>query len=334
MSDIPPFLRSLLTRRSMLAVTLAAPLSAAGSAKAQVKYPNGPVRVILPFAAGGVADITARLVAERLGEKLGQRFVIENMPGAGGVAAARAVLQAPADGQTLALFSNGTAISVPLFKQLRFDPVNEFVPISTLGTFDFLFVTAADAPYKTLGDLLKFAKANSGLANIGTVTAGSTQNLSAELFKASAKVDMSIVPFKATPEILLAVTKHDIYMAIDSYASMQGLIEAGKIRALASSGAMRGETTPDLPTVAESGVPGFDVTSWNAIFAQKGTPQPIIDQLNSAIRDVLREQELRVAFLKLGITPIASSPAELAMRLKSDIEKWGAVIKSAGIEQQ
>jgi tripartite-type tricarboxylate transporter receptor subunit TctC len=330
MSDIQPMVH----RRQLLALALAVPFSAITQAQAQVKYPNGPVRIILPFAPGGVADITARLVAERLGEKLGQRCLIENMPGAGGVAAARAVVQAPADGQTLALFSNGTAISVPLFKQLRFDPVNEFVPVSTLGTFDFLFVTAADAPYKTLGDLLKFARANSGLANIGTVTAGSTQNLSAELFKASAKVDMSIVPFKATPEILQAVAKHDIYIAIDSYASMQGLIEAGKIRPLASSGPVRGETTPDLPTVAEAGVPGFDVTSWNAIFAPKGTPQPIIDQLNSAIKDVLREAELRAAFLKLGITPAASSPQDLAARLKSDIDKWGAVIKAAGIEQQ
>lgn len=330
MSDI----QSPLNRRHLLALALALPVGAISSAKAQVKYPAGPVRIILPFAAGGVADITARLVADRLSEKMGQRFVIENMPGAGGVAAARAVLQAPADGQTLALFSNGTAISVPLFKQLRFDPVNEFVPVSTLGTFDFLFVTAADAPYKTLDDLLKFARANSGLANIGTVIAGSTQNLSAELFKASAKVDMSIVPFKATPDILLAVAKHDIYIAIDSFAAMQSLIESGKIRALASSGAKRGETTPNLPTVAESGVPGFDVTSWNAIFAPKGTPQPIVGQLNNAIRDVLNEQEVRTAFLKLGITPIASSPEELAGRLKSDIEKWGAVIKSAGIEQQ
>ncbi len=322
-----------LTRRAAAGLIAAAPFGFSGFAHAQA-YPTAPVKLILPFAAGGVADVTARLVAEKLGNKLGQRFIIENTPGAGGVAAARAVLQAPADGQTLALFSNGTAISVPLFKQLRFDPVNEFVPISTLGAFDFLFATGADSEFKTFADVLAFARAKPGVLNIGTVTAGSSQNLTAELLKSSAKIDFRIVPFRATPEILLAVMNKDVHIVIDSFAAMQSLIADNKIRALATSGPARGESTPTMPTAAESGVPGFDVTSWNAIFARKDTPKPILDLLNKSIGEVLQEPDLKAAFLKLGIVPTASTPEALSARLTGDIAKWGAVIKAAGIEQQ
>ena len=158
-------------------------------------YPNRPVRLILPFGAGGVADVTARLVTEKLGEKLGQRFVIENMAGAGGINAARAVLSAPADGYTLALLSNGTAISVSLFKSLGFNPVTDFVPVSSMGYFDFIFVTQAGSPYPTLAEFIKAAKAKPGAVNIGTINVGSTQNLSAQLFKSTAGVDVAIVPF-------------------------------------------------------------------------------------------------------------------------------------------
>jgi tripartite-type tricarboxylate transporter receptor subunit TctC len=322
-----------LTRRAAAGLIAAAPFGLSGLAQAQT-WPTAPVKLILPFAAGGVADVTARLVAEKLGAKLGQRFVIENTPGAGGVAAARAVLQAAPDGQTLALFSNGTAISVPLFKNLRFDPVNEFVPVSTLGAFDFLFATAGDGEFKTFADVLKFAREKPGVLNVGTVTAGSSQNLTAELLKSSAKIDFRIVPFRATPEILLAVMNKDVHIVIDSFAAMQSLIAENKLRALASSGPARGETTPNLPTVAESGVPGFDVTSWNAIFAPKGVPAPVLATLNKAIGEVLQDADLRAAFLKLGITPTASTPEALSARLTGDIAKWGAVIKAANIEQQ
>ena len=322
------------TRRSALGLIAAAPVAAPAVVRAQAKYPSGPVKLVLPFAAGGVADITARLVAEKLSDKMGQRFIVENMPGAGGVSAARAVLQAPPDGQTLALFSNGTAISVPLFKKLPFDPVNEFRPISTLGAFDFLFATSPEQPFKTFPEFIKFARDNPGVVNIGTVTAGSSQNLCGELFRTSAKIDARIVAFRATPEILLAVMNKDIHVVVDSFAAMQSLLDVGKLTALAASGPARSESTPNLPTVAESGVAGFDVTSWNALFATKAVPQSVVDQLNAAIRAVTAEPDLKAAFLKLGITPKASTPDELTARLKGDIDKWGAVIKAAGIEQQ
>jgi tripartite-type tricarboxylate transporter receptor subunit TctC len=329
-----PGSHSLWTRRSALGLAAAAPLLAAGAVRAQAKYPSAPVRVILPFAAGGVADITARLVAEKLGDRLGQRFVIENMPGAGGVSAARAVLQAQPDGQTLALFSNGTAISVPLFKQLAFDPVNQFAPVSQLGSFDFIFATGPASGFKSLEDALKLARAKPDDLTLGTVTAGSSQNLSAVLFRSSANIQARIVPFRATPEILLAVMNGDVNIVIDSYAAMQSLLEDKKLFALATSGPKRAEFLPDLPTVAESGVPGFDVTSWNAIFVRKETPQAIVDTLNAAIGEALKAPDLRAAFLKLGITPQGSTPADLSARLKADIEKWGAVIKTAGIQPQ
>ena len=154
-------------------------------------YPNRPVRLILPFGPGGVADVTARIVTEKLGEKLGQRFIIENMPGAGGINAARAVLSSPPDGYTLALFSNGTAISVSLFTDLKFNPVTDFAPVSSMGTFDFIFVTKSGAPFGTLADVIKAAKAKPGELNVGTINVGSTQNLAAQLFKSTAGVDVT-----------------------------------------------------------------------------------------------------------------------------------------------
>src|SRR6185369_513794 len=184
-------------------------------------YPSRPVRLILPFGAGGVADVTARLVTEKLGEKLGQRFVIENMAGAGGINAARAVLSAPADGYTLALFSNGTAISVSLFKSLGFNPVTDFVPVSSMGYFDFIFVTQASARYPTLAEFIKAAKEKPGTLNVGTINVGSTQNLSAQLFKSTAGVDVAIVPFRSSPDVLIALLRGDIQMAIENYTAVQ-----------------------------------------------------------------------------------------------------------------
>ena len=176
-------------------------------------YPNRPVRLILPFGPGGVADVTARIVTEKLGEKLGQRFIIENMPGAGGITAARAVLSSAADGYTLALLSNGTAISVSLFKNLRFNPVTDFVPVSSMGYFDFILVTQAGSPYQTLADLIKAAREKPGALNVGTINVGSTQNLSAQLFKSTAGVDVTIVPFRSSPDVLIALLRGDIQMA-------------------------------------------------------------------------------------------------------------------------
>src|SRR3954452_10889277 len=303
------------------------------SVRAQ-KYPDHPVRLIVPFGPGGVADVTARIVGEKLSEKLGQRFVIENMPGAGGINAARAVLSAPADGHTLALFSNGTAISVSLFKDLKFNPLTDFVPVSSMGTFDFTFVTQAGSPYKTLADFIKAAKEKPGTLNVGTINVGSTQNLSAQLFKSTAGVDVAIVPFRSSPDVLIALLRGDIQMAIENYTAVQSHVADKAAIAVSSSGTVRTTFLPEVPTVKEAGGGDFEARSWNAIFAPKGTPPEVIKTLNAALREVLDTPDLKKRALELGIEAKASTPEEIQARLQDDIEKWAKVIERAGIEKQ
>ena len=310
---------------------LALPQRQAG---AETKYPSKPVRIVLPFAPGGVADITARVIAEKLSGKLGGRFYIENQPGAGGIAAARTVIASAPDGYTLALLSNGTAISVSLFSHLPYDPLKDFAPISSLGTFDFVFATNAESPFKTLADFIAAAKAKPGTLNVGTINIGSTQNLSAELFKTAAGIDFTIIPYRGTPELLVSTMQGNVALMIDSYSSMKGNLAEGKIRALASSGPVRSESTPDLPTLQEAGVANYDVVSWNALFAPAGTPPEVIKTLNQALQEILSEPDVRKRLLELGIEAKGSMPEEISARLKSDIDKWQKVIEKAGIPKQ
>ena len=324
-----PSRRSFLNGAAALSLGVGLPLPALAQA-----YPSKPVRILVPFGAGGIADITVRIVAERLGDKLGQRFVIENQPGPGGINAARAALQGGADGYSLALFSNGTAVASGLFKNLRYDPVKEFAPVSALGYFEFIFATGGESRFKTMGELLAEARAKPGVLNIGTIASGSTQNLSGELFKSSANIDARIVPYRTTPDVILAALRGDVDLIVDSYASMKANLEDNKLRALGASSITRSVALPNLPTVAEGGVPGFDVTSWNAIFAPAGTPQPIIDTLNKGILEVLAMPETKKLLLDLGIEAKGSTPAELGDKLKADIVKWTAIIDKSGIEKQ
>lgn len=303
-------------------------------AGAQPAYPDHPVRIVVPFGPGGIADITVRIVAEKLSHKLGQQFVVENQPGAGGITAARAALQGGADGYTLALFTNGTAISASLFKKLPFDPVKDFAPVSSLGFFDFLFLTNAASQQKSVAEFVAFAKANPGALNVGTVNVGSSQNLSAELFRSMAGIDFVIVPYKNTPDLVLATTRNDVNLMIDSFASTKAMLADKKVRAVATSGPVRTTVMPDLVTVDESGVKGFDVTSWNAIFAPAGTPQPVIDTLNKAIVEIMAMPDVKERLLGLGIEAKASTPQEIGDRLAADITKWRAVIDKAGIPKQ
>ncbi len=324
-----PSRRSFLNGAAALSLGASLPLPALAQA-----YPSKPVRILVPFGAGGIADITVRIVAERLGDKLGQRFVIENQPGPGGINAARAALQGGPDGYSMALFSNGTAVASGLFKNLRYDPVKEFAPVSALGYFEFIFATGGESRFKTMGELLAEARAKPGSLNIGTIATGSTQNLSGELFKSSANIDARIVPYRTTPDVVLAAMRGDVDLIVDSYASMKANLEDGKLRALGASSITRSLSLPNLPTVAEGGVPGFDVTSWNAIFAPAGTPQAVIDTLNKGILEVLAMPETKKLLLDLGIEAKGSTPAELGEKLKSDIVKWTAIIDKSGIEKQ
>jgi tripartite-type tricarboxylate transporter receptor subunit TctC len=327
--------KSTITRREAT-LALAAAATGIGSApvRAQAKYPNRPVRVILPFGAGGVADVTARLVAEALGDKLGQRFVIENNPGAGGISAARAALEGGKDGYTLILFTNGTAISVPLFNHLPFDPMKDFVPISIIGYFSCVFMVNASSPFQTLADFLKADREKPGAVNVGTINVGGTQNLTAELFKSTAGAHFVIVPFRTSPDVVVGLLRDDVQLAMDFYAALKPTLDGGKGRAIATTGPQRSPELPNVPTVQEAGVAGFDVVAWNGLYAPTGTPQDVIDILNKALHEVLADPALKKRALELGIDARASSPGELDHRMRSDIAKWGAVIANAHIPKQ
>lgn len=319
-----------LMRIRSLAIIAVAAILVASAADAQ-NYPSRPVRVIVPFAAGGIGDITTRLIAEKLGDRLGERFIVDNQPGAGGIAAARSVLAAPADGYTLALITNGTAINVPLFKSLPYDPVKDFTPVSGFSLFDLTIATNAAGPYATLGDFLKEARASPGKLNIGTINVGSTQNLAAELLRAAAGINVTIVPYRTTPDTMIALLRSDVQLVVEYYATMKSGIEDGKLRLLATTGEKRSEFSPNAPTAAEAGVPGYEVRSWNALFAKAGTPPDIVARLNQAVRDAVALPDLRKRMLELGLEAKAGPSEEIMAQLKADIAKWTKVIDEAHI---
>jgi tripartite-type tricarboxylate transporter receptor subunit TctC len=320
-------------RIASLAFAAAVVLSLGPSA-AQAAWPDRPVKLILPFGAGGVADVTSRVMADRLGEKLGQRFVVENMPGPGGIQAARAVVTAAPDGYTIGLVTNGTAISVAAFNSLPFDPVKDFTMVSTLGMFDLVFVVNADSEFQTLGDFVSAAKAQPGKLNIGTIAVGGTQNLGAELFKSLAGINVQIVPYKNSPDIVVALLRNDVQMLVEFPPAIQGQVDSNRLKVLASSSPARSPLMPNVPTAAESGVRGYEVTSWNGVFGPKGMPKEIVDALNKAMREVLEMPELKAQFAKVGVEARASTPAELMARLVSDIQKWNDVMAKAGIPKK
>ncbi|MEJ0073947.1 MAG: tripartite tricarboxylate transporter substrate binding protein [Alphaproteobacteria bacterium] len=315
-----------------IAAALIAALASA-SANAQT-YPDRPVKIVLPFGAGGVADVSSRIIADKLGDRLGQRFVIENMPGAGGISAAKAVLGAPPDGYTLGLVTNGTAISAAIFNKLPFDPVNEFDMISTLGTFDLVFAVNAASPYTTLADFVKAAKAAPGKLNVGTVNVGGTQNLGAELLKTTAGIEVQIVPFRNSPDIVVGLLRDDVQMMVDFPPAVKGQVDDGKLRLLATSGPKRSAFMPNLVTVAEAGVQNFEVTSWNGVFAPRGTPPGVVATINATLKDVLALPDVKQRLLELGIEARPSTPDELMTLFKADVKKWDDVIVKAGIEKK
>jgi tripartite-type tricarboxylate transporter receptor subunit TctC len=324
------------TRRKFSAALAAAATTVLGPtvAFAQQSYPSRPVRFILPFGAAGVADITSRLAAEKLGEKLGQRFVVENQPGPGGIAAARAVLSQAPDGYTLGLVTNGTSISAAIYKALPFDPVKEFATISTIGSFDLIFASNIESEFKSLQDFLKAARAQPGKLNVGTINVGGTQNLAAELLKSSAGLDFQIIPYRGTPDVIVALLRNDVQLMVDFYAPMKSTLEDKKMRPVATTGTERSPFFTDVPTVAEAGVGGYEVTSWNGLFAPAGTPVEIINLLNKTVREIVATPEMKQRYADLGIEAKASTPEELKTRLAGDITKWAAVIERAGIPKQ
>jgi tripartite-type tricarboxylate transporter receptor subunit TctC len=307
---------------------LAAALAAAPAA--QAKYPDQPIRFIIPFGPGGLADISMRLVAQKMGERFGEKIIIENRPGAGGVVAGAATLNAAHDGYTFIAFSNGTAISDSLFK-LPYDPVKDFTPVSTVAYFDLILLTKANGTLHSVADVLELAKKRPIV--LGTINPGSTQNLSAELFKSTSRLNASIIPFKTTADVIAALIRGDVDVAFESYAATKGIVDAGKVVPIASTGTQRSAWLPKVPTVRESGL-DYDVTGWNAIFAPAGVPAEAVKVLNSQLNEVLQMPDVKKRFQDLGTEAKGSTPDEIGGILRRDIDKWAAVIKQAGIKRQ
>lgn len=319
-------------RRSLLQAALAAGLAPA-TALAQT-FPTKPVRIVVPFGAGGVADLTARTVAQKLSETLGQPVVIDNRPGAGGVAAGEAVARAEPDGHTLLLMSNGTAVSAGLFKSLPFDAQKDFAPVSTLGFFDMAVLAAEGGRFKTIAELLAFARANPAKLNVGTVAIGSTQNLAAELLRTSAGIDFQVVPFNGSPAVLNALRGGQVDLCVEILGPMMGQISAKAVRALAVMGERRATALPDVPTLAESGVAGFNVSSWNALAAPARTPREVIATLNRQVQAALATPDVRRRLAELNVTARASTPEQLGELLAGETRRWTDVIVRAKVPRQ
>jgi tripartite-type tricarboxylate transporter receptor subunit TctC len=318
---------------SRLALTLLAAATVWPAVQAQT-FPSKPIRLVVPFGAGGVADLTARTVAGRLAEQLGQSVVIENKPGAGGVVAADTVLKAEPDGHTLLLMSNGTAVSAGLFKSLPFDTLKDFAPISTLGYFDIAILAPADSRFKSLAELLAFARSNPGKLNIGSINIGSTQNLAAELFKSTAAMDVQIVPFNGTPAVVTALRGGQIDAAVEILGPVMSQVQAKALRVLAVTGEKRSAALPDVPTARESGLSTFVAASWNGLAAPARTPRPVIERLNREVVAAINHPDVRRRLAELNVDAQASSPEQASALLASEVKRWGDVIVRARIPQQ
>ncbi len=293
-----------------------------------------PVRIVVPFGAGGVADLTARTVGQKLAELMGRPVVIDNKPGAGGVGAGEIVARAEPDGNTLLLISNGTAVSAGLFKTLPFDTLKDFAPISTLATFDIGIVAAQESRLKSFAELLAFAKANPGKLNLGTINIGSTQNLTGELFKAVAGVDVQIVPFNGTPAVVTALRGGQIDAAAEILGPIMPQITSKALKVLAVTGTKRSRLLPDVPTAVESGLPGLVASSWNGLAAPARTPKSVIAELNKQVVAAVSAADVAGKLQAMNVDPDHSTPEQAADLLASDTRRWGEVIVRAKIPTQ
>jgi tripartite-type tricarboxylate transporter receptor subunit TctC len=297
-------------------------------------YPTRPVTLIVPYAAGGVADVGMRIIADKLSNRLGQQFIVENRPGAGGVVAAQAGAGAAPDGYTVLMTGNNTAIASALFNSLPYNVLTDFSSISTAAFFDLLIVTRAASPLQSVQDVVAAARMAPGKLNIGTINPGSTQNLAAELFVSTADINAAIVPFRTSPDMAGAVLRGNVDVAFEFYAAISGLFTDNKLRALASAGAQRTAYLPEVPTVSESGIKGFEVTSWNGLSVPAATPANVVATVNSAMKDIIPTPEVQGRAKQMGMTMRWSTPADMTARMTADIGKWTAVIEKAGIAKR
>jgi tripartite-type tricarboxylate transporter receptor subunit TctC len=318
-------------RRSLVVAPLGLATSAAALSQAP---PTAPITLVVPFGPGGIADLTARAVGKEMAAILKQPIVVENKPSAGAIVGSQQVARAAPDGQTLLLMSNANAVSAGLFRKLPFDAQKDFAPISTLGTFDLALFVAADSPLKSVAHLLTRARAQPGKLTVAMIAAGSTQHLAAEYFKSVAGIDVVIVPYKATPAVITALRAGEVDVGFEILGPMLGQVQANALRALAVTSDRRFAGLPEVPTVQESGLPGYNVASWNALAAPAGTPRAVVERLQRAAQQALAMPSVRQQLQALGVRAQGSTPQQAQALLASEIKRWSDVIVKAKIEQQ
>jgi len=296
------------------------------------QYPNKVVRMIVPFGAGGPADLFARYLGQRLQAPLGQSFVIEDRPGAGSIIGTDAVAKSPADGYTLLVMSNTHTVNETLVPKKPFALMKDFVPIAPINYSDLLLVVHPSLPVKSVKELLALAKARPHALNYASSGTGTPYHMAGELFKAMAKVDILHVPHKSSGDARTSVMSGQVEMMMDAITTMAPIAKSGRVRALATSGKTRSSITPDLPTVSEAGVPGYESTIWLGIMAPAGTPKAIIDRLNAEITKIVSRPDVKKAWNEQGAVPMMMTPAEFEKYLNSDIAKWAKIVKLAGAQ--
>ncbi len=318
----------------MGACTLAAAglLPAAAMAQPDAQWPAKPIKWVVPFPPGGAMDVIARTLGEKAGRTLGQPFVIENRPGAGGNIGADAVAKSPADGYTIMITSIGMATNKALYPRLSYDPVKDFAPISLLAIVpNVLVVNTAKTTDKSVADVIAHAKRDPGKLTYASAGNGTSIHLAGEVFASMAGLNLLHVPYKGSGPAVTDMLGGQVDLMFDSITSARPHIQAGKLRALGVTSAKRSATLPDVPTIAEAGVPGYEVSPWFAVFAPAGTPAAIVNKINAALIDAMKQPDTVAKFETIGAEPIGTTPQQLATHLDKELARWGALIKERNI---
>ncbi|MDH0047971.1 MULTISPECIES: tripartite tricarboxylate transporter substrate binding protein [Comamonas] len=325
--------RSFSRRHGLKLLAAAATLAVAGGAAAQGAFPSKPINIIVPFSAGGTTDILARIVGQYLGEELGQPVIIDNRPGAGGNIGGMAASRSPADGYTLFMGTVGThAINQSLYSKMPFDPIKDFAPLSRVATVPNLLVANPAQPFKNVKELIAYAKANPGKVNFGSSGSGSSVHLSGELFKSMTKVDMVHVPYKGSAPAMTDLLGNQISVMFDNMPSAIQHVRSGKLRPIAVTTAKRSRELPDVPTIAEAGVPGYEATSWFGLWAPVKTPADVQQKLHAALVKVLKNPAVIKKIEDQGGDVVIDTQAQFDAYIKSEAAKWGKVVKESGAQ--
>jgi tripartite-type tricarboxylate transporter receptor subunit TctC len=317
-------------RKHLPALACATACIVYGSLAVAQSYPAKPVRVVVPFGAGGPADIYARFLGVQLQETLGQPYVIENRPGAGSIIGTEIVAKAPGDGYTLLLMSNTHTVNESLVPKKPFTLMKDFVAVAPVNYSDLLMVVHPSMPVRTVKELVQLAKAKPKGLNYASSGTGTPYHMAGELFKAMAGVDIVHIPHKGSGEARTSVMSGQVEMMTDAITTMAPIAKSGKVRAIATTGSKRSSIMTELPTVSEGGVKGYEATIWLGIMAPTGTPKPVIDRLNSEITKIVNRPEVRKTWQEQGAIPMSMSPGEFERYLNADIAKWAKVVKLSG----